>query len=139
MGPQTTDALKGLARLGKKRVVLVPIAFTSDHIETLYELDLEYGKEAREVRSSSPLSHAEIAVTDEKTMRGQLGVEVHRAESLNGPSVFIHAFAYIVLQHLKENDAGAPPTSVQIGLHFPCCLNVICAQHKSFFARAGNA
>jgi ferrochelatase len=55
MGPQTIDALKGLARLGKKRVVLVPIAFTSDHIETLYELDLEYGKEAREVRSISPL------------------------------------------------------------------------------------
>lgn len=54
MGPQTIDALKGLARLGKKRVVLVPIAFTSDHIETLYELDLEYGKEAREVRSLSP-------------------------------------------------------------------------------------
>jgi ferrochelatase len=54
MGPQTRDALKGLARLGKKRVVLVPIAFTSDHIETLYELDLEYGEEAREVRSISP-------------------------------------------------------------------------------------
>jgi ferrochelatase len=51
MGPQTRDALKGLARLGKMHAVLVPIAFTSDHIETLYELDLEYGKEAREVRS----------------------------------------------------------------------------------------
>lgn len=50
MGPQTSDALKGLARLGKKRAVLVPIAFTSDHIETLYELDLEYVKEAHEVR-----------------------------------------------------------------------------------------
>jgi protoheme ferro-lyase len=50
LGPQTSDALKGLARLGKKRAVLVPIAFTSDHIETLYELDIEYGKEAREVR-----------------------------------------------------------------------------------------
>ena len=49
MGPQTSEALKGLARLGKKQVVLVPIAFTSDHIETLYELDLEYGKEAKEV------------------------------------------------------------------------------------------
>lgn len=50
MGPQTSDALKGLNRLGKKEVVLVPIAFTSDHIETLFELDLEYGKEAEEVR-----------------------------------------------------------------------------------------
>lgn len=49
MGMQTREALKGLARLGKKQVVLVPIAFTSDHIETLYELDLEYAKEAREV------------------------------------------------------------------------------------------
>jgi ferrochelatase len=49
MGMQTGDALKGLARLGKKQVVLVPIAFTSDHIETLYELDLEYIKEAKEV------------------------------------------------------------------------------------------
>jgi ferrochelatase len=59
MGPQTMDALKGLVRFGKKHVVLVPIAFTSDYIETLYELDLEYGKEAHEVRSSSPLSCAE--------------------------------------------------------------------------------
>lgn len=50
MGMQTGDALKGLGRLGKKQVVLIPIAFTSDHIETLYELDLEYAKEAREVR-----------------------------------------------------------------------------------------
>mgnify|MGYP001801595321 CR=1 FL=1 len=26
-------------------MLLVPIAFTSDHIETLYELDLEYAEE----------------------------------------------------------------------------------------------
>lgn len=51
MGMQTNEAIKGLARLGKKQLVLIPIAFTSDHIETLYELDLEYVKEAREVRS----------------------------------------------------------------------------------------
>ncbi len=51
MGMQTGEAIKGLARLGKKQVVLIPIAFTSDHIETLYELDLEYAKEAREVRN----------------------------------------------------------------------------------------
>lgn len=51
MGPQTNDAIKGLARLGKKQVVIVPIAFTSDHIETLFELDHEYVREGREVRS----------------------------------------------------------------------------------------
>lgn len=61
LGPQTSDAIKGLHRLGYNDAVLVPIAFTSDHIETLYELDLEYLHEAKEVRlppliqSSSPL------------------------------------------------------------------------------------
>jgi ferrochelatase len=49
MGPQTQQALHGLAKLGRKNVVLVPVAFTSDHIETLYELDLEYVKEGKEV------------------------------------------------------------------------------------------
>lgn len=53
MGMQTGKALEGLARLGKKQVVLVPIAFTSDHIETLYEIDLEYAEEARAVRRLS--------------------------------------------------------------------------------------
>ena len=45
LGPQTDDAIKGLAKKGEKNILLVPIAFTSDHIETLYELDLEYAKE----------------------------------------------------------------------------------------------
>ena len=60
MGMQTGEAIKGLARLGKKQVILVPIAFTSDHIETLYEIDQEYIKEGKEVRQSlillSPVS-----------------------------------------------------------------------------------
>ncbi|KAN0116310.1 ferrochelatase [Russula decolorans] len=115
MGPQTRDALKGLARLGKKRVVLVPIAFTSDHIETLYELDLEYGEEAR-----------------------KLGMEAYRSESLNGSPVFIRALADIAAQHLKEIGDGALPTSVQMGLRCPGCSNATCAQQKSFFARGGN-
>lgn len=48
-GPQTSDSIKGLAKLGKKQVLLVPIAFTSDHIETLFELDIEVKEEAEEV------------------------------------------------------------------------------------------
>ncbi|KAG9008279.1 ferrochelatase hem15 [Tulasnella sp. 427] len=78
MGPQTSEALKGLAGLGEKKVVLVPIAFTSDHIETLYELDLEYGKEAKD-----------------------LGIDLRRAESLNGSPVFIRALADIAAEHVK--------------------------------------
>ena len=54
LGPQTSDAIKGL---GKRHndMLLVPVAFTSDHIETLFELDLEYLEEAKEVRSSLSL------------------------------------------------------------------------------------
>jgi ferrochelatase len=49
LGPQTSDAIEGLAKQGHKNQLIVPIAFTSDHIETLYELDYEYGKEAEKV------------------------------------------------------------------------------------------
>jgi protoheme ferro-lyase len=48
-GPQTSDSVKGFGKLGKKNILLVPIAFTSDHIETLYELDIEVKEEAHEV------------------------------------------------------------------------------------------
>lgn len=48
-GPQTADAIEGLAKNGKKDICLVPIAFTSDHIETLYELDIEVAEEAEKV------------------------------------------------------------------------------------------
>ena len=44
MGPSTEEVIKGLAKRGKKNLLLVPIAFTSDHIETLYELDFEYAE-----------------------------------------------------------------------------------------------
>ncbi|KAL4255008.1 Ferrochelatase [Abortiporus biennis] len=115
MGMQTGEALKGLARLGRKKVVLVPIAFTSDHIETLYELDLEYAKEARE--------H---------------GIEVHRAESLNDSPVFIRALADLAASHLREYSAGdIGPTTVQLGLRCPGCTNATCEQQKSWFARGG--
>lgn len=72
-------------------------------------------------------------------VRGQLGMEVHRAESLNGSPVFIRALADIAAQHLKEHIAGAPPVSVQMGLRCPGCSNATCAQQKSFFARGGDA
>ena len=48
LGPPTDSAIEGLAAKGKKNILLVPIAFTSDHIETLYELDLEYAEELGE-------------------------------------------------------------------------------------------
>jgi len=79
LGPQTSDALKGLHKNGHDNVLLVPIAFTSDHIETLFELDIEYGHEAKE-----------------------LGMNLHRAESLNDYQPFAKALADIVHEHIKN-------------------------------------
>ena len=45
LSPQTDEVMKGLSKLGKMNLLLVPIAFTSDHIETLHEMDLEYAEE----------------------------------------------------------------------------------------------
>ncbi len=39
------EVIKALAKQGRKNLLLVPIAFTSDHIETLYEMDFEYAEE----------------------------------------------------------------------------------------------
>lgn len=43
LGPSTPEALEQAARAGKGAVV-VPIAFVSEHVETLVELDIEYGE-----------------------------------------------------------------------------------------------
>ena len=45
-GPKTDDVIKGLAAQGHKSVLAVPIAFTSDHVETLFEIDIEYAEDA---------------------------------------------------------------------------------------------
>lgn len=45
--PYLDDELQRLGRAGAKRVVVVPISFVSDHIETLFELDQVYAKVAR--------------------------------------------------------------------------------------------
>jgi ferrochelatase len=46
--PSTQDALKGLADKGDKHVAVIPVAFVSEHIETLQELDVELYDEAKE-------------------------------------------------------------------------------------------
>lgn len=45
--PYLEDELKRLGRAGVRRVVVVPISFVSDHIETLFELDQLYAGQAK--------------------------------------------------------------------------------------------
>ncbi len=60
LGPATKDVLKELGRKRKTRVLIVPISFVSDHIETLQEIDIVYKELALKsgikelIRSASP-------------------------------------------------------------------------------------
>src|SRR3954464_14005387 len=46
LGPSTEQVIRRLGSRGHRHLLVVPIAFTSDHIETLSELDREYGEVA---------------------------------------------------------------------------------------------
>jgi ferrochelatase len=47
LGPGTEETLIELGREGVKDVLIVPLSFVSDHIETLYEVDLLFAEVAR--------------------------------------------------------------------------------------------
>ncbi|CAM9415749.1 unnamed protein product [Lampetra planeri] len=109
LGPQTDATIKGLAERGNRHMLLVPIAFTTDHIETLHELDIEYAQ----------------------VLAGECGVEnIRRAESLNANPVFIEAMADLVKVHLESGST----CSRQLGLRCPLCVNPTCGKAKEFFA-----
>ncbi|MCO5565531.1 hypothetical protein L7F22_019205 [Adiantum nelumboides] len=118
LGPQTSDTIKGWAKQGYKDCIAVPIAFTQDHIETLYELDIELQEEAEE--------H---------------GIHLKRAESLNDEPTFLRALAEIAASHLascegqsSKNEPWAQGnTSRQMQLRCPGCVNAVCGESKRFF------
>ncbi len=47
--PSTESQLRKIKEEGHEEVILFPISFVSEHIETLYELDVEYAELAREL------------------------------------------------------------------------------------------
>jgi len=76
--PSTADTVERLAGEGVKHMLIVPIAFTSDHLETLFELNIEYRRVAKE---------AGVA-------------QYEMTEGLNDSPVFIDALAGLVLAKL---------------------------------------
>lgn len=46
--PSTPEVIEELALKGVKNMLVIPIAFVSDHLETLFELGLEYAHQAKE-------------------------------------------------------------------------------------------
>ena len=47
--PMTENVIKELAQKGIKNLVVIPVSFVSEHSETLYELDYQYGNLAKEL------------------------------------------------------------------------------------------
>jgi ferrochelatase len=47
LGPATIDVIAELGRAGTAQVLVVPIAFVTDHVETLYEVDQLFGDAAK--------------------------------------------------------------------------------------------
>lgn len=100
LGPSTETVLEDLGEKKRRNVLVVGIAFTSDHIETLHELDIEYGEVAHKA-----------GITNFK-----------RAPALNGMPLFQDALAEVVLEHLQSGEA----CTRQYGLRCPGCVNPQC-------------
>jgi len=72
--PSTEETIVRLAAEGCRNLLMVPVSFVCDHIETLYEIDISYAELARE--------------------RGI--VQFHRSPSLNTSPLFIDCLADLV-------------------------------------------
>lgn len=84
LGPDINDALRRLAAEGERHAVVVPIGFVCDHVELLYDLDIEA-----------------------RTAAAAMGLALHRAAAVNDHPDFIAALADLVLRHAGDGD-GAP-------------------------------
>ncbi len=76
--PSTEETIKTLAHSDCKNLFVVPISFVSDHIETLYEIDILYKKLAEEY-----------------------GVNLKRCKAFNTDSKFILAIKDLIQNRLK--------------------------------------
>jgi ferrochelatase len=73
LGPDILDELNALHTRGVRAVLVAPVGFVSDHLEILWDLDVEARERAAE-----------------------LGLELERIESLNDDPAFVAALAGIV-------------------------------------------
>jgi protoporphyrin/coproporphyrin ferrochelatase len=78
LGPDILDELDELHARGVRKVLVCPVGFVSDHLEILWDLDVEARERA-----------------------AHLGLDLDRIESLNDDPAFIHALAGLVRQTLR--------------------------------------
>ena len=78
--PSTKETIERLAGSGCKNLLIIPVSFVSDHIETLYEIDIEY----REVAEKH-------------------GINLKRCKSLNTSEKFILALKELIIRELSQD------------------------------------
>jgi protoporphyrin/coproporphyrin ferrochelatase len=83
LGPDLLDELERLAAGGVGKVLVAPVGFVSDHLEILWDIDVEAREKA-----------------------GELGLELARIESLNDDPEFIRTLAGIVRRAREEERAA---------------------------------
>ncbi len=79
LGPDVLEELERLRADGVGKVLVAPVGFVSDHLEILWDLDVEVREKA-----------------------GEFGLELARIESLNDDPVFVRALANVVERAWKE-------------------------------------
>lgn len=82
MGPKVETVIEELAAEGCKAMILSPIGFLCDHIEILWDIDIYFRRYAAE-----------------------RGIELRRAESLNGSASLARALGAVVRGHLAGERA----------------------------------
>ncbi|UOF91729.1 ferrochelatase [Fodinisporobacter ferrooxydans] len=82
LGPDILDVLKSLRKEGHTSVISCPIGFVSDHLEVLYDIDIECQALCKEI-----------------------GIHLIRTASLNADPDFLKALANIVVEHLAGESA----------------------------------
>jgi protoporphyrin/coproporphyrin ferrochelatase len=95
--PYTEDAINELAEKGVSNLVVVPLSFVSEHIETLEEIDIEYRE-----------------IAEEAGIHG-----FHRVPALNLHPVFIEDLANMVVESLNKpaialEDVFHPPERTKL-------------------------
>ena len=93
IGPSVEDTLRALAEAGHKGVVFQPIGFLCDHVEILYDIDINF---------------RELAAT--------LGLQLWRAESLNDSPRLIRALDHVINHKGARRESPLPSNTLRESL-----------------------
>ena len=77
LGPTVESVLDKIARLGSKTVLMVPVGFVCDHVEILFDIDIEFSEYAKERK-----------------------LNLYRTESLNLSPTFVETLASVTWENL---------------------------------------